>query len=98
MSLRRITSAQDGSSNRSYGACEQEEPINDREDDRLLLGDQRVNQNSIAIVRGEDNAPGDGVQEGVVKLEAMSQAWTQRSLIIAYIGFVSAPLPFNAFD
>lgn len=28
------------------------------------------------------------VQEGVRKFEAISKAWTQRSLIIAYIGYV----------
>jgi hypothetical protein len=92
-------SAQDGASNRSYGTCEQEEQMDDREDDRLLPGDHQDNPNSIVIASGEDNnAPGQDVQEGVVNIEAMSQTWTQRSLIIAYLGFVNPPpLPFRDF-
>jgi hypothetical protein len=96
MCLRRM-SALDGASNRSYGACEREEHISDREDDQLLFGDHRDNPNRIVFANEEDNAPGDDVQEGVVKLEAMSQAWTRRSLAIAYLGFVSAPLTFPCF-
>ncbi|KKA25263.1 Siderochrome-iron transporter MirC [Rasamsonia emersonii CBS 393.64] len=76
----------DVSSRISYGTLDSEEPMDGREDERLLYSHSTYEvDNDVGTEGGDTSSDGD-VQEGVRKIEAISQTWTQRSLIIAYLG------------
>jgi hypothetical protein len=76
---------QDETYSPSYGTCESDEQPSDREDIRLLNPD---NRDDVSDTEEEDTSSNNNIQDGVVKIEAISQTWTQRSLIVAYLGFV----------
>lgn len=78
----------DVSSNISYGTLDSEQPMDSREDERLLYSHSAYEvDNDVGTEGGDTSSDGD-VQEGVRKIEAISHTWTQRSLIIAYLGLV----------
>lgn len=73
----------------SYGTINQMEQHSDDEGEQLLpeqyeSGSCSNNNGDIASISE------DSVQEGVRKIEAINMTWTTRSLIIAYIRFVSS--------
>jgi hypothetical protein len=79
----------DGSSHISYGTLGPEEQMGDREDDRLLYPHSIYDVDTDAATDGGDSSSEGDVQDGVRKIEAISQTWTKRSLIIAYLGLVN---------
>lgn len=74
----------------SYGALDTQEQTMDREDQRLLYesfaeeGDRRYEEADDDVLSTSES----DVQEGVRKIEAISQTWTPRSLIVAYLRLV----------
>ena len=75
---------------RSYGACEADDRIEGtEEDDRLLYSEDGVEDSEDNIYNGNSYSSSSSdseVQDGVRKMEAISKTWTQRSLIVAYLG------------
>jgi hypothetical protein len=66
----------------SYGAIEQTESAMDTDAERDLLLEGDDSSGTSTPLEG-------GVQEGVQKIEAISLTWTTRSLIVAYVRWVS---------
>ncbi|KAL2384971.1 hypothetical protein RJZ90_001587 [Blastomyces dermatitidis] len=86
---------------KSYGACESQPTMETEDEDASLLyaepmqvpeddddGDATDCDGHGGRSPGEgySSSSSDSVQEGVRKIEAISKTWTQKSLIIAYIG------------
>lgn len=70
----------------SYGTVNTEEQsMGDQEEDRLLYT-HSVYEPDIDPGTGDDSSIGSDVQDGVRKIEAINLTWTQRSLLIAYLG------------
>lgn len=87
----------------SYGAFESRPTMESEDEDAGLLYAEPMEAQSddddddtYCDGRGQRRRGGytssssDSVQEGVRKIEAISKTWTQKSLIIAYIGYVHA--------
>jgi hypothetical protein len=75
--------------NRRYGACEEDEQVETgEEDDRLLYSENGGDDSEeIFYTRTSSFTSSDSeLQDGVRKMEAISKTWTQRSLIVAYLG------------
>lgn len=72
----------------SYDPNELERQDGPSEIDPLLQNDR---ENLITEDDGNESTTtsDSDVQEGVRKVEAISKTWTQRSLIIAYLGYVN---------
>jgi hypothetical protein len=88
-----MTLLEASSSHTSYGTLDPEEQMGDREDDRLLYP-HSIYDVENDVDTEEDDTPSEGeVQDGVRKIEAISQTWTQRSLMIAYLGWVDEIKP-----
>ncbi|KAL1953815.1 hypothetical protein VTO42DRAFT_2142 [Malbranchea cinnamomea] len=75
---------------RSYGTCQPRERIEgSEEDDQLLYSEDGGEESEDNLYNGatySSSSSDSGVQEGVRKMEAISRTWTQRSLIVAYLG------------
>ena len=71
--------------NRSYGTCDEPNPDMDANEDERLLYEESSEPLSRAEEYATSSDSGD-VQEGVRKIEAISQTWTKGSLLVAYIG------------
>ena len=73
----------------SYGSFETDARMqDDNEEDRLLQVEDEGYEEGEPLhndTRSSSTADSE-VQEGVRKIEAISRTWTQRSLIIAYLG------------
>ena len=78
----------------SYGTSEPD-GLREASENEPLLRHDSDNQGLEGDDGYESFATSDSdVQEGVRKVEAISKTWTQRSLIVAYLGYVgSYPLP-----
>jgi hypothetical protein len=71
----------------SYGTINTQRHMGDQEEDHLLRRSSLEYEIDDGIDGSElGGANPDEVQEGVRKIEAINKTWTQRSLIIAYIG------------
>lgn len=75
---------------RRYGSFEGEPETETVDEDARLLysengdeenGDTRYSQRCPSTSSSES-----GLQDGVRKMEAISRTWTQRSLVVAYLG------------
>jgi hypothetical protein len=73
-----------------YGARESDDQDGDDEGHGLLhSGDADDGQDGHISSGGRSSTPSEsGVQEGVLKIEAIRRAWTWRSLLVAYLGYV----------
>ncbi|GAD93045.1 siderochrome-iron transporter (MirC), putative [Paecilomyces variotii No. 5] len=74
----------------SYGALDTDEQTMDREDQRLLYsafaeGEEEELEDHGYDTDGNLSTPESEVQDGVRKIEAISQTWTQRALVVAYL-------------
>lgn len=70
----------------SYGTVNPErQSMGDQEEDRLLYP-HSVYEPELDIESEDEASTGSSVQDGVRKIEAISLTWTQRSLMIAYLG------------
>lgn len=74
------------SPNPSYGTNNSDRHMGDHEEDRLLRSSLECEVDDEIEDSASGDAYADEVQEGVRKIEAINQTWTQRSLIIAYVG------------
>jgi hypothetical protein len=73
----------------SYGTINSDGHMGDQEEEQHLLRSSPEDEVEDELDgAGSDGAYEAGVQAGVRKIEAINQAWTQRSLIVAYIGLV----------
>ncbi|KAK2877088.1 hypothetical protein FQN49_001428 [Arthroderma sp. PD_2] len=72
----------------SYGSCEPDDRMDDTaEADRLLQdNDDAGGADEHLHISPYPSSADSEVQEGVRKIEAISKTWTQKSLIIAYLG------------
>ena len=81
--------------NISYGTVDsvgrmEEEEQGIEEEDRLLYSEDGLEgpeSESYGSPYSSSSSESD-VQDGVRKIEAISKTWTQRSLIVAYLGYV----------
>lgn len=74
---------------RSYGTCEDERVEGTEENDRLLYsedGGEESEDNMYSAATYSSSSSDSEVQDGVRKMEAISKTWTQRSLMVAYLG------------
>ena len=76
--------------NSEYGVRECDDRDGDNEGDGLLhSGEADDGQVGYISSGDQSSAPSDsGVQEGVLKIEAIRRTWTRRSLLVAYLGYV----------
>jgi hypothetical protein len=72
----------------SYGTVNTNNSMRDREEDRLLYP-HSVYEPDTDIGTEDEGSIGSSVQDGVRKIEAINLTWTQRSLMIAYLGWAS---------
>lgn len=72
----------------SYGSCEPDDRMDDTaEADRLLQDtDDAEGVDEHLHISPYPSSLDSEVQDGVRKIEAISKTWTQRSLVIAYLG------------
>ncbi|EEQ30695.1 siderophore iron transporter mirC [Microsporum canis CBS 113480] len=72
----------------SYGSCEPDDRLDDiAEADRLLQAtDEADGTDEHLHISPYPSSSDSEVQEGVRKIEAISRTWTQKSLLIAYLG------------
>ncbi len=73
-----------------HGACEPGDQGGEGEGDGLLQNGN-ADDGQAGHVSSGDRSPttsDSGMQEGVLKIQAISKTWTQRSLIVAYLGYV----------
>ncbi|KAM5438871.1 hypothetical protein McanMca71_000616 [Microsporum canis] len=74
----------------SYGSCEPDDRLDDiAEADRLLQAtDEADGTDEHLHISPYPSSSDSEVQEGVRKIEAISRTWTQKSLLIAYLGII----------
>jgi hypothetical protein len=72
----------------SYGTVNTDNSMGDQEEDRLLYP-HSVYEPDTDIGTEDEGSIGSSVQDGVRKIEAINLTWTQRSLMIAYVGWVA---------
>ena len=76
--------------NSQYGARESDDRRGSGEGDGLLHNGDAGDGQDGHISSGDRSSASseNGVQEGVLKIEAISRIWTRRSLLVAYLGYV----------
>jgi hypothetical protein len=72
-----------------YGVSESGDRGGDDESDGLLNNDDAEDgQDGHGSAARSSASSESGVQEGVLKIEAISKTWSRRSLVVAYLGYV----------
>lgn len=76
----------------TYGTMEHNHSSMEHEREQLLEEEQQLVEEYETEGESSGVSTLDGTQDGVRKIEAINMTWTTRSLIVAYIRFVSSEL------